>query len=121
VNVSRLHAAAQAVRDVPDEEIARDERFWLTVQQAFGVDARHTILNAGASDPMPRAVLEAVVRDTEFVSASPLVNGRVVAAEREGIRERLAGHLGCDPDEVAITRGTTEGLNIVISGLRLQR
>jgi hypothetical protein len=51
------------VRDVPDEEVARDERFWLTVQQAFGLDARHTILNAGASDPMPRAVLEAVVRD----------------------------------------------------------
>jgi isopenicillin-N epimerase len=121
VNVSRLHAAAQAVRDVPDEEVARDERFWLTVQQAFGLDARHTILNAGASDPMPRAVLEAVVRDTEFINASPLVNGRVVAAERERIRQRLAGHLGCDPDEVAITRGTTEGLNIVISGLKLQR
>jgi selenocysteine lyase/cysteine desulfurase len=70
---------------------------------------------------MPRAVLEAVVRDTEFINASPLVNGRIVAAERERIRQRLAGHLGCDPDEVAITRGTTEGLNIVISGLRLQR
>jgi selenocysteine lyase/cysteine desulfurase len=118
---ARLHAAAQAVSGLSDDEVARDERFWFSVQQAFSLDARHVILNAGASDPMPRSVLEAVIRHTEFTNASPLVNGRVVSSEREQVRQRLARHVGCDPEEIAMTRGTTEGLNIVISGLGLDR
>jgi isopenicillin-N epimerase len=117
----RLLAAMQGAAGRPDDDVARDEGFWLAVQQAFSLDARHVILNGGASDPMPRAVLEAYIRDTQFFNASPLVNGRVIGAERERIRQRLAGHVNCDPDEIAITRGTTEGLNIVIAGLRLER
>jgi selenocysteine lyase/cysteine desulfurase len=70
---------------------------------------------------MARPVLDAVLRDTAFLNASPLVNGRALEAERERVRQRLAGHVDCDPEEIAITRGTTEGLNIVIAGLRLER
>jgi isopenicillin-N epimerase len=117
----RLLATALDIAGRSDQAVAQDESFWLAVQQAFSLDARHVILNAGASDPMPRSVLEAFVRDTEFLNASPLVNSRVIGTERERIRQRLAGHVNCDPDEIALTRGTTEGLNIVISGLRLER
>jgi isopenicillin-N epimerase len=110
----RLWAAAQNADGRLDQDLAQDESFWLTVQQAFDLDARHVILNAGASDPMPRSV-------PAFLNASPLVNGRVIGTERERIRQRLAGHANCDPEEIAITRGTTEGLNIVIAGVRLER
>jgi selenocysteine lyase/cysteine desulfurase len=36
-------------------------------------------------------------------------------------RRRLAEHFRCDPEEVAITRNTTEGLNIVAQGLDFER
>jgi selenocysteine lyase/cysteine desulfurase len=38
---------------------------------------------------------------------------------RERAREALAAYLGADPDEIAITRNTSEGNNTVVNGLDL--
>jgi selenocysteine lyase/cysteine desulfurase len=39
---------------------------------------------------------------------------------REPLREKLAGLCGCDKEEIAINRNSTEGLNTVIFGLNLK-
>lgn len=117
---SRLQALAQATAGMSPDQIARDEQFWVAVQQAFSLDAHHAILNTGASDPMPRVVLDGFIRSIELINSSPLVHGREVGAKRERIRTRLAGQVNCDPEEIALTRGTTEGLITVIAGLPLE-
>jgi L-cysteine/cystine lyase len=38
---------------------------------------------------------------------------------RDEVRAKLAGHLGVEPAQVALTRSTTDGCNIVLAGLRL--
>lgn len=118
--LERIESAAQAA-SLSAEEAAADERLWLPVQQAFSLDGRYIILNAGASNPMPRPVHEALTRYVDFVNGSPLINNRVLAPQRETVRRRLARLVNVAPDEIALTRGTTEGVNIVISGLRLKR
>jgi selenocysteine lyase/cysteine desulfurase len=45
---------------------------------------------------------------------------RVLDAGREPLREKLASLSGCSPEEIAINRNSTEGLNSIIFGLNLK-
>ena len=50
------------------EEIARDERYWFAVQQAFTVDRSLINLNNGGVSPSPRVVQDAMRRHLEFMN-----------------------------------------------------
>ncbi|NIN64184.1 MAG: aminotransferase class V-fold PLP-dependent enzyme, partial [Anaerolineae bacterium] len=41
-------------------------------------------------------------------------------SKREDVRTRLASFINASPDEVVLTRNTTEGMNFVANGLDLQ-
>lgn len=118
--VARRALAGKA--GVAPDALAKDEAFWFDVRQAFSLDGRYAILNAGGSNPPPRAVVEAHLRNVAFISPSPLVNTLRVGqfpAQAAVVRKRLAGLIGARHDEVALTRNTTEGMNIAIGGLQL--
>lgn len=66
--------ASASVRGRPPDEVARDEDFWLPVQQAFNVDPRYILLNAGGSNLCPRPVHETRHRWNDYVNASPNIN-----------------------------------------------
>ena len=100
---------------------ATDEAFCSTVSQAFHLDGRYVILNGGGQNPPPRAVIEALVRYDAHAAAQPRPNNSQLLEQIEPHRRRLAEHLHCYPEEVAITRNTTEGLNIVAQGLDFDR
>lgn len=114
--------AAAAVRGRSPEEVASDEEFWATVQQAYLVDSRYILLNAGGSNPCPRPVHEARQRYHDHVNASPNIHTyRTGLPETlRSVRRRLADHLGCDHTEIALTRNTTEGIAIFIASLNLK-
>lgn len=103
-----------------DDEAARDEAFWITVARAFATDGRYVVLNGGGNNPLPRDVVESLTRYEALAAAQPRPNNGQLLARSEQHRARLARHLGCAPDEVAITRNTTEGLNIVANGIELK-
>jgi isopenicillin-N epimerase len=119
--IARIEDAAARVAGRTDEDLARDEDFWLSVRQAYSVDARYILLNAGGSNPCPRAVHETRQRLTDHVNASPNINTNRsdIPSTIRFVRRRLAQHLGCDAAEIALTRNTTEGLSIFIAGLEL--
>jgi len=104
------------------EEIARDERFWAPVQQAFTVNRAIINLNNAGVSPSPALVQEAMKRHLDFSNEAPVhTMWRVLEPLREGVREGLARMFGCDAEEVAITRNATEGLQICQLGFDLQR
>jgi L-cysteine/cystine lyase len=88
----------------------------------FPVLERVAYLNAGTDGPIARAGAEAArARLTK-----ELEGGRSGKEHFEGLtemnqrrRELLAGLLGCDASEVALTHSTTDGVNIVLGGLDL--
>jgi selenocysteine lyase/cysteine desulfurase len=43
-----------------------------------------------------------------------------VGSRKEDVRKQVAAHVGCAPDEIALTRNTTDGVTTVISGLPLK-
>jgi hypothetical protein len=69
------------LRDIADElarfgggpeEIARDERFWAPVQQAFTVDRAIINLNNAGVSPSPALVQEAMKRHLDFSNEAPV-------------------------------------------------
>jgi isopenicillin-N epimerase len=103
------------------EEIARDERFWAPVQQAFTVNRAIINLNNAGVSPSPALVQEAMKRHLDFSNEAPVhTMWRVLEPLRETVRDGLARMFGCDAEEIAITRNATEGLQICQLGFDLK-
>ncbi len=117
--VSIASAAAQSARGRSADDIARDELFWMSVASAYRLDGRWVILNGGGNNPHPTSVVEALSRYDSMTSSAPRPHNYTLWARLDNHRERLAALMDCAPEELAITRNTTEGLNIVGWGLSL--
>lgn len=77
-------------------------------------------LNTGASGPSPRRVTDAVTGFQErHKYDAPCGDGMYETASesRESAREAVAGFVGADPGEIALTRNTAEGINHVSTGI----
>ncbi|MFH0945600.1 MAG: aminotransferase class V-fold PLP-dependent enzyme [Planctomycetota bacterium] len=112
--------AVRAVKNMPLDELARDEDFWSGIQRAFTVDRSLIYLNNGGSSPAPGVAMEALHRYDEYSNHAPTKTmWRDLKPEYETVRARLALCFGCSPEEIAITRNATESLNNLIFGLEL--
>ena len=102
-------------------QVARDESFWLEVQQAFSVDRSLVNLNSGGVSPSPTIVQEAMKGHLDYSNDAPVYTmWRILEPQREGVRQRLARAFGCDAEEIALTRNASEGLQICQLGLDLE-
>jgi L-cysteine/cystine lyase len=83
---------------------------------------RFAYLNAGTNGPLPRRTVEAMVaslaRDLEEGRSSRFYF-EAMLARRDELRGALAHVLGAWPEEIALTKSTTEGCNVVLNGLRI--
>src|SRR5215216_6690230 len=87
----------------------------------FPVLERNAYLNAGTDGPVPAMALaaatEALEQQTRDGRFRKHFEARGELADR--LRAAYAALLGADPADIARTTSTTEGLNIVLSGLGL--
>jgi len=116
-----LEAATQSRAGRSAEDVARDEDFWFAVGQAFTIDRNHINLNSGSVSPSPRSVQTAMKQYWDVTNMSPsLYVDEMLGPRVEVVRRRLAATFGCDPEELAITRNTSESMEIVQFGLDLE-
>lgn len=92
-----------------------DEAFWARVRREFNIVDGLTYMNNGTLGPMPRTVVEANVRYLREIAADPQTRRSL-----EPVREKAASFIGATPDEVVLTRSTTEGMKIFTHGLDLK-
>jgi selenocysteine lyase/cysteine desulfurase len=116
----RIAAASQSVANRSPEEVAIDEFFWREIQLGFKLDRGLINLNNGFTCPTPRVVLESVWRYMEIINMLPVHYQRMVQQNIQTVRRRMAAEFGCDPDELALTRGASESLQIAQNGLDLE-
>lgn len=103
------------------EEAAGDEDFWFEVGQAFTVDRSLVNLNNGGVSPSPAWVQEAMKRHLDYSNTAPPYSmWKILEPQREAVRERLGREFGCDPEEIALTRNASEGLQICQFGFDLR-
>ncbi len=94
-----------------------------TLRAQFPVLVRAAYLNAGTDGPLPAGAAQAAAQELEREAAE----GRTLSHfERRGelgqaLRGAYASLLGCAAEDLALTTCTSEGLSLVIEGLRLGR
>ena len=116
----RVEAATQSVAGRSPEDIAKDEFYWREIQLAFKLDRSLINLNNGFTCPMPRVALESVFRYMDMINMLPVHYQGMVAGNAETIRRRMANEFGCAREEMALTRGASEALQIVQNGIDLK-
>ncbi len=119
--IKRVVEAASRLTGTPGE-VATDESFWFEVQQAFTVDRSLVNLNNGGVSPSPAIVQGAMKRHLDYSNTAPVYTmWRILEPQRETVRKRLARTFGCDAEEIAMTRNSSEGLQICQFGFDLKR
>lgn len=109
------------------EELAQlatgdDNKFWESVQMSYVQSKKFINLENGYFSPQPLPVLSAFVEYTKMINASPSYYMRTQQFEdKEKVRQALADFAKVDAEELALTRNTTESLNIIIQGLPLKK
>ena len=101
----------------PVAAVAEDEAFWAAVRGQFRLTSDYVNLENGYYCFQPQPVLDAFFDNVRSVNleASHYMRTRQVD-DKLRIRGRLAAFAGCSPEELIITRNTTESLDTVING-----
>jgi len=98
------------------------DSYWTVVRRQFPLKEGLIYMNAANVCPASRPVLD---RHADFLRdfhSNPSFQNRDKYAEmQERLRKKLARLLRVEPGEVAITRNTSEGSNIVVTGLPLKQ
>jgi selenocysteine lyase/cysteine desulfurase len=116
-----LESALRNAEGVSADELATEDDFWYYIQQAFTVSPGLINLNNGGVSPAPKTVQEAMKRYYDYSNEAPsYYMWRILDQGREPLRKNLAKLAGCDAEEIAINRNSSEGLETVIFGLQLK-
>jgi selenocysteine lyase/cysteine desulfurase len=120
--IARAAGAGNDAAQTPPHELAREEDYWSQIQRAFDVDRTRINFNNGGVAPTPSHVLDQMIRDLRFSNEMPALHMWSVLEPRiESVRQNLARDFGCDPEELAITRNASEGMETLILGIDLKR
>ncbi len=98
-----------------------EEVLWQLVKRQFPLEEGLIYLNAANVCPASRPVLDRYVALLRDFQANPSFQNRDKYHHlREAVRSKVAALLGVSADEVAITRNTSEGTNLIVRGIPLK-
>ena len=100
---------------------AAGEPFWKSVREQFVMPPDLAVMNAANLCPASRPAAECLTRESKSVDVDPSPSNRArLMPEKENTRKTLAEFLRVTPDEIIITRNTSESNNMVSNGLDLK-
>src|SRR5215212_5643897 len=107
--------------DLPPTPASPDEKFWMSVRDQFVMPKELTMLNAANLCPASGPVLETMYKTTRDMDQDPSQDNRAKLGDgRENTRKLLAEFLRVTPEEIVITRNTSESNNLVSTGIDLK-
>jgi selenocysteine lyase/cysteine desulfurase len=97
--------------------LAQDEAFWKELRGKYRLTPDYINLENGYFSMQSEPVLEAFIASVRRVNYEAARYFRTVRVDDKArVRNQLATLAGCSPEELIITRNTTESLDTVISG-----
>ena len=101
----------------PPAVLARQDDFWAALRKKYRLTPDYINLENGYYSMQSQPVLEAFIGHVREINyeASHYLRTRQFD-DKLAVRTRLAKMAGCSPDELIITRNTTESLDTVIAG-----
>ena len=113
----RLSESSVALPGFPDTA----DPDWSVVREAFSLPDDLIYMNNGSLGPSPGFVKWRTLGAWDRLEQDPVHEGfGPMLAAADEVRSKAAAFLGCSVDEIAITRNTTEGMNMIAQGARLQ-
>ncbi len=102
---------------MPAAALAEDEPFWAAMRAKFKLTPDYINLENGYYCFQPEEVLDVFIKNVRAINveASHYMRTRQYD-DKLRARTKLAAMAGCSPDELIITRNTTESLDTVIAG-----
>ena len=102
---------------LPATILAKDEDFWTGIRNQYLLKPDYINLENGYYNFLPQPILNKFIEHIKEVNYQGSYYMRTVQFEnKKNIAARLAGIAGCLPEELVITRNTTESLDLVIGG-----
>ena len=103
-------------------DLKRDENYWKKVADMYHQNVKFINLESGYFSPSPESVKNYWVNFVNEINESPSYYMRTRQTEmREKVRKTLADYAGVQTDELILTRNTTESMNIIIQGIKLEK
>ncbi|MEZ5421428.1 MAG: aminotransferase class V-fold PLP-dependent enzyme, partial [Vicinamibacterales bacterium] len=113
--------ALPAAGDILPAGPSAGEPFWTSVREQFVMPPDLAVMNAANLCPASRLAADALNRESTSVDSDPSPTNRArLMPEKEATRRALAEFLRVTPDEIIITRNTSESNNMVSNGLDLK-
>lgn len=103
------------------EEVAQDESFWAEIRSGYRLKPDYINLENGYYCFLPQETLENYIHHIREVNYQGSYYMRTVQWDNKRyVAEQLAELADCDPEEIAVTRNTTESLDLIIGGQHWQ-
>jgi selenocysteine lyase/cysteine desulfurase len=100
------------------EHLAEDENFWIGIRKKYRIKPDYINLENGYYCFMPEEILEKYIQHVRDVNYEASYYMRTVQFDNKKLMaSKLASIAGCSPDELIITRNTTESLDMIIGGM----
>ncbi len=99
---------------------APDGIYWESLSDHFIFQDGLIMMNNGTVGPMPEPVFNTLIKYFKVQATNPYDCYSFFPTKKEEVRVKLAKFINADPDEVAINRNTTEGMNVIANGLDLK-
>lgn len=116
-NMERISMVGKQYRHQSPEQFAQNEEFWVLIRRAFHQNPHFINLENGYFSPQPVEVMEAQHRNIRLLNEdTSFYMRRRQWDDKSGVKQLLAEQAGCSPEELVITRNTTESLDTVIAG-----
>ncbi len=118
LSMESLAKMFESVSAVSPALLAEEEDFWATIRQGYRLKPDFINLENGYYNFIPEQILERFIEHVREVNYHGSWYMRTKKVEdKKAMAAKLAAVAGCSPDELIVTRNTTESLDMIIGGL----
>jgi selenocysteine lyase/cysteine desulfurase len=97
-----------------------DGAYWEAIKQHFVFEDGLIMMNNGTVGPIPKPVFETTVHYLRMQMTAPCDCYLYLPSRLDEVRAKVARFVGASPEEIAILRNTTEGMNFFIGGFDMK-
>jgi cysteine desulfurase / selenocysteine lyase len=90
---------------------------WNEIRKRFPVTERVAYLNSAAAGPVSIASQAAAAGYYEKMMRDGDVHWNRWLADREAVRRKVADYINAEPEEIAFTTNTSQGMNVIVDAL----
>ena len=90
---------------------------WSEIRSRFPVTERFAYLNSAAAGPVSVASQQAAAGYYEKMMRDGDVHWNRWLADREAVRQKIAVFINAEPEEIALTTNTSQGMNVIVDAL----